>query len=120
MSTPPTLPADMLWHCPIGGGTCRYAINLFSPSDDNLRHVSYDNTNYLLNEDWKCNDEQLMMVFYEMVNAHWEEHLRELDIKHVRHNNTVSHSLWIGLLTSLSTLNRVLFNGYTLRNSYIP
>ncbi|KAI0296196.1 hypothetical protein BC826DRAFT_246526 [Russula brevipes] len=28
MYVPPILPADMLWHCPVGGGTCSYFINL--------------------------------------------------------------------------------------------
>lgn len=94
MFMPPTLPADMVWHCPIGGGRCTYIINLCSPSQDNLglvyNHVPNDGINYLLHRDWKCNDEQVMMVFYEIVNAHWEEHLQELGIKYVRHNDVVS------------------------------
>ena len=100
MTTPPTLPVDMLWHCPIGGGTCSYVINLCSLSGDNLRlaHkcVPKHSINHLLNKDWKHNDEQVIMVFYEIVHAHWEDHLRELDIKYVQHDDMVSHSFWLG------------------------
>jgi hypothetical protein len=32
--------------------------------------VPNDSINYLLHRDWKCNDEQVMMIFYEIVNAH--------------------------------------------------
>jgi hypothetical protein len=96
MTSPPTLPVDMLWHCPVAGGTCSYVIDLCSPSDNNLRLVHKcvppkDSINYLLNKDWKHNDERVMTVFYEIVHAHWEEHLRELDIKYVRHDDVVSH-----------------------------
>lgn len=91
---PPTLPADMVWHCPVGEGRCTYVINLCSPSQDNLgllhKCVPNDSINYLLHRDWKCNDEQVMMVFYEIVNAHWEEHLRELGLKYVRCNDMAS------------------------------
>ncbi len=96
MTAPPTLPVDMLWHCSVGGGTCSYVINMCSPSDDNLRvvrkRVPNDSIDYLLNKDWKYNDEQVMMVFYEIVNAHWEDHLgRELDVGYVRRDDAVSH-----------------------------
>lgn len=98
MSTRPTFPADMLWHCPVGGGTCSYVINLCSPSDDNIKlvrkRVPDHSIAYLLNKDWKYNDEQVMMVFYEIVNAHWEDHLKELDVKHVRRDD-VSTFEWI-------------------------
>lgn len=98
MFAPPTLPADLLWHCPVGGGTCTYTVDLCSPSQDNLalvhKRVPNDSINYLLNKDWKCNDEQVMMVFYEIVNAHWEDHLRtELDIEYVRRGDAVSQRL---------------------------
>jgi hypothetical protein len=97
MFMPPTLPADMVWHCPVGGGRCPYVINLCSPSQDNLalvhKHVPNGSINYLLHRDWKCNDEQVMMVFYEIVNAHWEVHLQELGIKYVQCGDAVSPSL---------------------------
>jgi hypothetical protein len=44
-----------------------------------------------LERNWKSNDEQVYMVFCEMVNAHWEDHLKELDIKYVRQGDTVSN-----------------------------
>ena len=101
MFTPPVLPVDMLWHCPVGGGTCSYVINLCSPSDDNLRlvhkYMSNDSINYLLKKDWKSNDKQVMMMFYEIVQAHWEDHLRALDIKYVWHNDAVSHCFSLDL-----------------------
>ena len=94
MFMPPALPADMVWHCPVGGGKCTYVINLCSLSQDDLglihHHVPIDGINYLLHKNWKCSDEQVMMVFYEIVNAHWEEHLQGLGIKYVRQNDVVS------------------------------
>ena len=97
MFVSPTLPANMIWHCPIGGGICQYVIDLCTPSDDNLQLISTavpkDENNYLLGKEWKSNDERLYMTFYEMVNAHWEDHLKELDIKHVKQGNAVSHSV---------------------------
>jgi hypothetical protein len=93
MFVSPILPANMIWHCPIGGGTCQYVIDLCTPSDDNLQLIGtvvpIDEVNYLLGKEWKSNDEQLYMIFYEMVNAHWEDHLKELDIKHVKQGNVV-------------------------------
>ncbi|KAH9044480.1 hypothetical protein EDB85DRAFT_1909713 [Lactarius pseudohatsudake] len=95
MFTPPTLPANMLWHCPVGGGTCSYVINMCRPSVDNLglvrMRVPNDSIVHLLNNDWKYNDEQVMTIFYEIVNAHWEVHLRELDIRYVRGGDAVSY-----------------------------
>lgn len=98
MFAPPTLPADLLWHCPVGGGKCTYTVDLRSPSQDNLRlvdkRVPNDSIDYLLNKDWKCNDEQVMMVFYEIVNAHWEDHLKtELGIEYVRRDDAVSQRI---------------------------
>ena len=96
MFNPPTIPANMLWHCPIGGGTCPYTINLSTPSATNLRSistiVSQDEAIYLLEKKWKINDERLCMIFYEMVNAHREDHLKELDIKHVYQGDSDSVS----------------------------
>jgi hypothetical protein len=98
MYAPPILPADMLWHCPVGGGTCSYFINLCNPSDENLRPIKgvvpQGDIMYLLEKNWKSNDEQVHMVFCEMVNAHWKDHLKELDIKYVQHGDTVSHILY--------------------------
>jgi len=95
MFNPLTIPANMLWHCPIGGGTCSYIINLCTPSATNLRSIStivpQDEAIYLLEKQWKINDDQLCMIFYEMVNAHWEDHLKELDIKHLCQGDTVSY-----------------------------
>ena len=96
MFNPPTIPANMLWHCPIGEGTCSYTINLYVPSDANLKSIStiisQDEAIYLLEKQWKSNDEQVCIIFHEMVNAHWEGHLKELDIKHVDQGDTVSNS----------------------------
>ncbi|KAI9460587.1 hypothetical protein BJY52DRAFT_1262507 [Lactarius psammicola] len=96
MTTPPSLPADMLWHCPVGGAACTYVINMCSLSDDNLRlvrnRVANDSIDFLLNEDWKYNDERVMTIFYEIVNAHWEVHLRrDLDVRYVRRDDAVSN-----------------------------
>jgi hypothetical protein len=91
------LPSDLIWHCPVGGGACLYVIDLCTPSDNNLKLISTDISSddriYLLEKGWKSNDEQLYMMFYEMVDAHWEDHLKELDIKHVKQGNTVSKLL---------------------------
>jgi hypothetical protein len=89
----PLLPTDLIWHCPIGG--CIYVIDLCTPSDDNLKHVSTsissgDRISFLRKE-WKGNDEALYTFFYEMVNGHWEDHLKGMDIKHVKQGNTVSY-----------------------------
>ncbi|KAH8997293.1 hypothetical protein EDB92DRAFT_1941926 [Lactarius akahatsu] len=96
--TPPTLPANMLWQCPVGGGTCSYVINMCRLSVDNLglvrMRVPNDSIDYLLNNDWKYNDEQVMTIFYEIVNAHWEVHLRELDIRYMRGGDASSFQ-WI-------------------------
>lgn len=93
MLIPPTLPVDMLWHCPIGG-TCSYIINLCAPSDTNLKSISanfpQDEVVYFLKKGWKSNDQQVFIIFHEMVNAHWEDHLKELDIKFVRQGDAVS------------------------------
>lgn len=93
MLIPPTVPVDMLWHCPVGG-TCSYVINLCAPSDTNLKSISaivpQDQIVYFLKKGWKSNDEQVFMVFCEMVNAHWEDHLKELDIKYVHQEDAVS------------------------------
>ena len=94
MLNPPTLPANMLWHCPIGGGNCPYTINLCAPSNANLRSISAIASQYeaiyLAEKQWKSNDEEICMIFHEMVNAHWEDHLKELDIKYVLQGDTVS------------------------------
>lgn len=98
MFNPPTIPANLLWHCPIGGGTCSYTINLCAPSNTNLRSIStmvpQDEAIYLLEKQWKGDNEQVCMIFYEMVNAHWEDHLKELDIKHVDQGDTSTFK-WI-------------------------
>lgn len=95
MLIPPTLPVDLLWHCPVGGGACSYVINLHSPSNTNLGSINAiipkNEVIHLLERNWKSNDEQVYMVFCEMVNAHWEDHLKELDIKYVRQGDTVSN-----------------------------
>ncbi|KAI0308209.1 hypothetical protein B0F90DRAFT_1813513 [Multifurca ochricompacta] len=84
----PALPADLIWHCPVGGGTCSYTINLCALSEDNLRLiqncVSHEDVVHLQRKNWKSNHERTFMTFYEMVNAHWGDHLKELDIKHIR------------------------------------
>jgi hypothetical protein len=83
---------------PVGGGTCSYFINLCNPSDETLRPIKgvvpQGDIMYLLEKNWKSNDEQVYMVFCEMVNAHWMDHLKELDIKYVQHGDTVSHILY--------------------------
>jgi hypothetical protein len=93
MIIPPTLPVNMLWHCPIGG-TCSYIINLCAPSDTNLKSISaivpQDEVVYFLKKGWKGNDKQVFMIFSHMVNAHWEDHLKELDIKFVHQGDAVS------------------------------
>jgi len=98
MFVAPMLPADLLWHCPVGKGTCSYTIDLCAPSDDNLKLVktvvARDDIIHLLEKEWKSNDEQVYMIFFEMVNAHWEDHLKELDVKHVRKGD-VSTFEWI-------------------------
>ncbi len=70
----PILPMNMIWYYPIGGGTCQYIIDLYTPSDNNLQLINtvvpMDRNNYLLGKEWKSNDEQVYMIFYEMVNAH--------------------------------------------------
>ena len=104
MFVSPTLPASMIWHCPIGGGIRQYVIDLCTPSDNNLQLVSTvvpkDENNYLLGKEWKGNDEQVYMTFYEMVNAHWEDHLKELDIKHVEQGSMVSYGIWPSIFSS--------------------
>lgn len=94
MCVSPILPANMVWHCSIGGGTCPYVIDLCGPSEDNIRListvVSSDDIGHFLQRGWKGNDEEVYTIFYEIVNAHWEDHLKELDIKHVKQGNTVS------------------------------
>lgn len=125
MFNPPTFPADLLWHCSIGGGTCTYIINLCAPSDANLRSIStvvpQDEAIYLLEKQWKSTDEQVCMIFHEMVNAHWEDHLKELDIKHVDQGDTVSNYFWSCLLyvcaKQLSSF-RVSLNGSTLKDMH--
>jgi hypothetical protein len=95
MLIPPTLPVDLLWHCPVGQGTCSYAINLCSPSNTTLKSISavipQNEVICFLEKNWKSNDEQVYTIFCEMVNAHWEDHLKELDIKYVRQGDTVSN-----------------------------
>jgi hypothetical protein len=109
MFNPPSIPANMLWHCPIGGGACLYTINLCAPSDANLRSINIivpqDEVIYLLEKQWKSNDEQVCMIFHEMVNAHWKDHLKELDIKHVDQGDTVSNYFWSCPLYSMSVLS---------------
>ena len=94
MFVSPILPANMVWHCPIGGGTCLYVIDLCGPSEDNIRLISTvvspDDIGHFLQRGWKSSDEEVYTIFYEMVNAHWEDHLKELDIKHVKQGNAVS------------------------------
>ena len=89
----PTLPPDMLWHCPVGG-TCLYVINMYAPSGTNLRSISatvpQNEVVQFLKKGWKSNDEQVYTIFCEMVNAHWEDHLKELDIKYVHQGDAVS------------------------------
>jgi hypothetical protein len=102
----------MIWHCPIGGGTCQYVIDLCTPSDENLQLIRTvvlkDETDFLLGKEWKGNDEQVYMIFYELVNAHWEDHLKELDIKHVKHGNAVSYSVKPPIFFELSNVMRFL------------
>jgi hypothetical protein len=84
----------MLWHCPIGGGTCSYTIDLCAPSAANLRLIntviSQDDALYLLEKQWRSDDEQLSKIFFKMVEVHQEDHLKELDIKHVQQGDDVS------------------------------
>jgi hypothetical protein len=99
MFVAPTLPADLIWHCPIGSGACLYIIDLCTPSDANLKVISAvvpsnDRISFLEKE-WKSNDEQLYTIFYELVDAHWGDHLKELDIKHVKQGNNVSYGLFL-------------------------
>jgi hypothetical protein len=97
MLTSPTLPLDMLWHCPVGG-TCSYVINLCAPSDANLKAIDtvvpQNEVIHFLEKGWKSNDEKVHLIFYEMVNAHWEDHLKDLDIKHVHEGDAVSDCLF--------------------------
>ena len=97
MFVSPTLPANLIWHCPVGGGTCQYVIDLCTPSDDNLQLIStvvpMDENNFLLGKEWKSNDQQVYTIFYEMVNVHWEDHLKELDVRYVKQGNAVSYSV---------------------------
>lgn len=97
MFVPPALPANMIWNCPIGRGTCQYIIDLCTPSDENLQLIGTvvlkDESDFLLRKEWKSDDEQVYMIFYDLVNAHWEDHLKELDIKHVKQGNAVSYSI---------------------------
>jgi hypothetical protein len=117
---PPTVPADLLWHCPIGGGTCSYIINLCALSNANLRSIStivpQDEAIHLLERQWKSNDEEVYMIFNEMVNAHWDNHLKELDIKHVCQGDDVSNYFWSFLYVCAKQLLsfRVSLNGSTL------
>jgi hypothetical protein len=117
MLTAPTLPIDMIWHCPVRGGSCTYCINLCAPTDDNLRLiraiVPHSDIIWLLSKDWKFDDEQVMMIFYEMVNAHWEIHLKELDIKYIRQGDAVKSFTVQGVPnTLLANSHRVPLNGY--------
>jgi hypothetical protein len=119
MLTAPPLSIDMIWHCPMGGGSCMYCINLCAPTDDNLRliraHVPHEAIVYLISKDWKSDDEQVMAIFYEMVNAHWESHLKELDIKYIRQGDAVKS------FTVQSVPNALLANSYRVPlNGYIP
>ena len=103
MFHPPTIPANMLWYCPIGGGTCSYTIDLCAPSAANLRSINTivskgQDAIYLLEKQWKSDNKQLCIIFYEMANAHWEDHLKELDIRHVHQGDAVSNFLWLCLL----------------------
>jgi hypothetical protein len=95
MLIPPTVPANLLWHCPVGGGTCSYFINLYTPSDANLRSIStiapQEEVIHLLEKQWKSDDEKLCIIFHDMVNAHWDDHLKELDIKQVHQGDNVSN-----------------------------
>lgn len=90
----PTLPLDLIWHCPVGGGSCSYSINLLAPTNDNLSLiqgvVDQDDIVQFLSKDWKANDELIFHVFYEMVNRHWVDHLNGLDIRYVRRGDSVS------------------------------
>ena len=94
----PPISANMLWHCPVGEGTCSYTINLSAPSATNLRSIntiiSQDEAIYLLEKQWKSNNEQLGKIFCEMVNAHWDNHLKELDIRNVQQGDAVSSYFW--------------------------
>jgi len=116
MFNPPTIPADLLWHCPVGEGTCSYTINLYAPSNANLKSIStiipQDEVIYLLEKQWKSNNEQVCMIFYEMVNAHWEDHLKELDIKHVDQGSTVSYYFLSCLLYSIFVLSNCCYSEY--------
>ena len=74
-----------------------------------------------MEKQWKSNDEQVCMIFHEMVNAHWEDHLKELDIKHVDKGDTVSNYFWSYLLyvcTKQLSSFRVPFNGSTLKGMH--
>ena len=98
MLHPPTIPTNMLWHCPIGG-TCSYTIDLCAPSVANLRSVDTTASQaqdaiYLLEKQWKSNDKQLCMIFNEMVHAHWEDHLKELDIRYIHQGDDVSNHFY--------------------------
>ena len=122
MFNSPTIPADMLWHCSIGGGTCSYTINLSAPSATNLRSINAiasQDAIYLLEKQWKSNNAQLCIIFYEMVNAHWEDHLKELDIRHVRQGDAVSNYFLLCHLYVCAkqlSLFRVTLNGSTLKD----
>ena len=126
MFNSPTIPANLLWHCPIGEGSCSYTINLCTPSDASIRFIStiisQDDAVYLLEKQWKSDDEQVCMIFYEMVNAHWEDHLKELDIKHVDQGDTVSNCLWLCLILCVCAKQllsfRVPLNGFTLKDMH--
>ncbi|KAI9512594.1 hypothetical protein F5148DRAFT_1162695 [Russula earlei] len=93
----PLLPTDMLWQCTIGG-ICSYVIDMCSPSADNLKIINAvfpQEFTQFLEKGWKGNDEQVYMMFYEMVDAHYKDHLKELDIKHVVRDGDASTFEWI-------------------------
>ncbi|KAI0275072.1 hypothetical protein BC834DRAFT_965512 [Gloeopeniophorella convolvens] len=86
---PPVLPPDLHWYCPLGGGTCPYSIDMYAPSEDELRilrtcgDVPLKDINDLRRKEFKSDEERVYLMFCELVSAHWDVHLAELDIKHV-------------------------------------
>jgi hypothetical protein len=72
---------------------------LCTPSDGNLKVMSTvvpsNERICFLEKEWKSNDEQLYTIFYKLVDAYWGDHLKVLDIKHVKQGNNVSYGLFL-------------------------
>jgi len=68
-----------MWHCPAQG--CRHVINLLKPTDLDMKSMYSEDRQWLLSLRWHMSDQRFVVLFHDMVEAHFFYHMRESGIR---------------------------------------